>query len=361
MKKVFLTLFTLLVFAGGLYSLPGFKSFVPDVSGDFIYYRDYSFERESYIGLLTYDQNTYQIRYYAPSSGSLPEKTVATIFTVDSSAENFTMTGENVFIADYSNPEDVDIVNYMHDLLYEFSKRRITLGDITPSAEDYVKNKSLKENGLTVSSDFPQFGGNVYIIYDLTMPLFNIKRIENSKGNSVFECIEIGRMESSEDDIFDKPVIIPEIRKVKQNSVKPKKLTPEKVTLRNQSITLDSSWSNTGINYTQGDDAMITMFYFVYDKQKRDEADCFLLRAALQSRDGNYLNLNKTEVIYSENGFNIYSDSYIPSSSKVFYSVKKYTLNSDGYYDYLAFAATKANYLLKRSYYDKIIKSYSND
>ena len=63
MKKTVLSIFAVLSMAVmSLFAVPGFESYLPDASGQYVYYRDYSFTRESYIGILTYDEATYQVR-----------------------------------------------------------------------------------------------------------------------------------------------------------------------------------------------------------------------------------------------------------------------------------------------------------
>ena len=174
-KKVILSL-VLSTLAAASFALPGFKPFLPDLNGEYVYYKDNTFERESYIGLLCYDENTFQLRYYAPKSSNLPEKIVATLITVDSSQNFMDIVGENVIVADYASEDDVDIVNYLHNLMYDFSAQRISLGKLTPQTENYKNNISLQENGLKVSADLPQFGGDVYINYDCVIPFFNVSK-----------------------------------------------------------------------------------------------------------------------------------------------------------------------------------------
>jgi len=360
MKKFLLSLlifnFTLLIFA-----MPGFKSFIPDNAGEFVYYKDNSFSRESYVGILCYDSSSYQIRYYAPQTNSEPEKIVATLFTIDPSKDRFEMTGENVAIADYTNANDIDIVNYLHDILFEFSSRRSRLGDLTPETEGYKNYVSLEENGYTVSSDYAQFGGDVKITYDVMIPFFNVKRIENTKGEVLLDCVEIGLISSGNDTLFDTYVKVPGTGNVKTNSVKPKKAAAKEAALANQKITVDESWKQSMENmWTQSDDAIVTLASINAAAPNDYYVNYSLIRMLLESKDGYYINLEKCDVIFDTNQIRIYSDSYIANSGKVYYGIKYLTLNSSKKYDYLSFATTKANYIMKRSYYDKILKSYSN-
>lgn len=354
---IFLT-FSLLGFA-----LPGFSPFLPDINGEFVYYKDNTFERESYIGILCYDENTFQIRYYAPQTKKLPEKTVAALITIDSAKNYLDITGENVIIADYNSKDDVDIVNYMHNLMYDFSAKRITLQNLTPQTENYVNNKSLNENGLKIKSNLTQFGGEIYIIYDCIIPFFNIKQIQDATGKILFDCVELGKINSSEDTIFDKFLKIPEIRKTKLNSVKQKKYPKKECSLGNQKITLDESWEQkNSMMWVQNNDAIITLA--TYQKPKNQVPPLYfqyiLIRLLLETKPDNIIDFSSAEVTFTENGFKIYAASYMPSASKVFYTIKFLTKNFENDYDFMSFAAPKSTYIQKRSYFDKILKTYQN-
>src|SRR5574344_1815344 len=97
------------------FALPGVKAYIPDSSGEYVYYRDYSFERESYAGFLYYDDGTYGARYFAPMDREkqLPDKSVEILFSIDPKADSVKMTGERILST--LTPDDDDIVNYLHD------------------------------------------------------------------------------------------------------------------------------------------------------------------------------------------------------------------------------------------------------
>lgn len=360
-KKVILSL-VLSTLAAASFALPGFKPFLPDLNGEYVYYKDNTFERESYIGLLCYDENTFQLRYYAPKSSNLPEKIVATLITVDSSQNFMDIVGENVIEADYSSEEDVDIVNYLHNLMYDFSAQRISLGELTPQTENYKNNISLQENGLKVSADLPQFGGDVYINYDCVIPFFNVKQISNPDGKVLFECVSLGKINSTEDTSFDRYVKIPESGRVKLNSVKPKKSKKMECSAGNQKITLDESWEHKSeIIWVQNNDAIISLA--TYQKPKDNVPQLYfqyiLIRLLLETKSDNIIDYASSEVIFTENGFRINATSFMPSASKTYYTIKYLTLNDEGDYDFMSFAATKSAYIQKCSYFDKILKTYT--
>ncbi len=124
MKKL-LSSFFIFILCAGLFSMPVFESYIPDTSGEFVYYQDKSFERISYVGILYYDDETFQVRYYAPKDEAkfLPEKEINLLISVNPEADHWDMTGERILTSISPDPasDDAQIVNYLHDLFYEFS------------------------------------------------------------------------------------------------------------------------------------------------------------------------------------------------------------------------------------------------
>lgn len=362
MKKLFIILFSIIL-SSTLFAMPGFSSYIEDQAGEFVYYRDYSFENESYVGILEYDSKSFQLRYYSPATKIAQKKIVATLVTVDVVNGHFDLTGEKILIADYNNPDDVDIINYLHDLIYEFALRRCKHFEISPTTKGYVNFDTLKTNGLIENTNYPQFGGNVNIIYDCIIPFFNIKRIEDPKGKILFECVELGKIKTAEETLFDAYQKIPPKIKVKTNSKKIK-AAPEEFIINNQRVVLDTTWEKKlDYMYIQNEDAIITLMTYNVPKERKDEYyyQYFLIRSFLECKDDNFVDYTTADVIFTGKGFKLYSDTYTPNVGKVYYTAKFITSNKNNDYDYLSFAATRGAYQIKQSYYDKILRSYSND
>src|SRR5574344_1707193 len=123
LKKLSALLFAFIVTAT-VYALPAVTSFVPDTSGEYVYYRDNSFKRPSYIGFIYYDDATYAVRYYAPAVAdqALIEKDITLYLSVNKNNEHLEFTGETM--KGVTSADDTEIVNYMHDLFYELTARR---------------------------------------------------------------------------------------------------------------------------------------------------------------------------------------------------------------------------------------------
>ncbi len=184
-KKIF-SFILISLLSVSLYALPGISQFIQDQDGQFVYYRDLSFNRESYIGILTYDNSTYAIRYYAPATKSDQEKDLTIYFTMDPLKKYVEMTGEKIIGKDYMM--EADTINYMHNIIYEFTKHR--------------QNAMIVDKNCSMSANYMEFGGNVTIYFDPMIPLFNIDNISNLKGKKEFYLITLGQLVSSEDTSF---------------------------------------------------------------------------------------------------------------------------------------------------------------
>ena len=182
MKKIFLSFMAFFISISAFFALPSVTSSVPDFSGQFVYYKDLSFERESYIGILFYDESTYALRYYAPATGKSksfkPEKNIHILFTLDSTKNYVELTGERILTA--IAPEDTDLVNYIHDFLYERTKCRQNSGEVTEPKSDY--------------QDYEQFGGKVTLYFNPLIPIFNLdKTVRSDVYGCMRESLEISR------------------------------------------------------------------------------------------------------------------------------------------------------------------------
>ena len=349
MKKIILSILTSIILTAAAVALPGVTSFIPDSAGEYVYYHDKSFTRESYVGIMMYDEGTYQIRYIAPqdNEAKLPEKEIAILLTVDPKADVWTMTGEKILSTILPNTDDTDIVNYLHDLLYEFSARRI-------------KAETVDNLSLVVDQDFAQFGGNVSVIFDARVPLFNIRTISDEKGNKVFDCVTIGTIKSSEDKTFsdfkklniEKPVVQKE----------PKKAAKAKICkFEERSVTLDETWEQKMENFwTLGNDSLITMSVLPKVSENRVLNDLYVQRKLLESSEGSYIDFANSEISYSstKDSYKLVTLSHFPENNSNVYLTKLLTRNKNGGFDYFSISTYQSAYLKSPSYFDKIVKSY---
>ena len=336
------------------FALPAITPSVPDFSGQYVYYRDTSFERESYIGIVYYDESTYGLRYYAPAvktkKDAKPEKSIYILFTIDSKKENLELTGERILSA--ITPEDTDLVNYIHDFIYEMTKRRQNAGEVTAPKSEY--------------QDYEQFGGSVTMIYDCRIPLFNIFYIEGQKSKKLMECITIGQLKSSFDKSFEDFKGFPNNGSGSQNSknskAKKNKAKSVKYSFENQKITLDSDWNQAMENlWLLGNDSVITLSTIpAFDKEDETRNESYIMRRILGSIQGAYTNF--TTLSISKGGNikitfnNFHSDNGKTVCTTMILSKKKDT--SD--FDIFTISTYEKPWSENPSYFQKIIKSYSN-
>ena len=113
MRKVLISICFILMMSV-CFAIPGVETVFPISSGEYVFYRDYSFPTETYIGFLQYDNTTLAIRYYAknPESG-LEDITV--YFSFNPNSDFIDMTGEKII--GNVTAEDTETLNYLHDLL----------------------------------------------------------------------------------------------------------------------------------------------------------------------------------------------------------------------------------------------------
>ena len=354
MKKLILTIVFLLCGVAASFALPGFTPFVPDTAGEYVWYRDASFARESYVGILSYDEKTYQIRYYAPADRDTlqPETTLALVFTINPESDFFDMTGEKIITEVDPYGDDVDILNYLHDLLYEFSSRRIKLDNLAGS-EIFTKQ------------DFAQFGGTVTMCFDSLIPLFNLKQILGANNELIFSCITFGRILSGEDTTFEdfkglvqaQPYHAPIKTKIKGKSVKYKLED-------GQQITLDTNWTQEMENcWMYGDEAMITIASIPQYFEDQALNDLFVMRRILESTGGSYTDFETAEFTFDVKKYTvkILARSSQPENNRIVYVIKQITTNpSKEINSYLSLAAYEDSYLDKSSYYTKLLKTFKD-
>ena len=165
-KKIFLHAAAMFFLTAASYALPGVVQYIPDTSGEYVFYKDKSFKTETIVGFLYYNESTYAARIYSPANekAKTTEKDITIYVNVDSSKAGFTMTGEKI---DGSVDGNYELVNYLHDMLYEFAKRR--------------QNITLAKEIKTVDDDFNQFGGAVKIKFNSIVPLFNIEGMSSEE------------------------------------------------------------------------------------------------------------------------------------------------------------------------------------
>ena len=352
LKKIITTLIILNVALLSMWALPGFESFIPDSSGEYVYYEDTTFLRKSYIGLLYFDNSTIQVRYYAPADTEkkLPENEISILITVDPEAPHWKMTGERILSTITPNTDDVELVNYLHDMLYEFSSHRILVEDL--NARD-----------IEIYQDFPQFGGDVVICYDCTIPMFNIRDIENDNGDKLLKCVTVGQLTSNSDPSFDNFKGIPDTD-VKKTWKRYKKSSTVTTSFENQSVDLDKNWTQKMDNLwaMNNDDSMLSLnTTTIPPLNDPTKVENFLIRYFTKGNQNSYLVYETLEIKEDDDKLLIQAETYNPTSKKSVVNNIIIAKNKDPkYIDFFTLATYKQPWVTNKKYYEKIIDSYEN-
>ncbi len=356
MKKSFLILFTFSL-CSILSALPGVTQKIPDSSGQFIYYRDSSFERESYFGAVYFDDNTYGVRYFAPAKTDetplLPKKDIYILFSLDSSKDYVELTGERIMSA--VSPDDTDIINYLHDMIYELSSRRQKAGII--------------EDALCIEQDYEQFGGNVKINFEPLVPIFNIKSIQSIDGKALLTLITAGQLISSSDDSFTAFEGMPlkttdSSHQFEQDKkAKKQKISYSKTDAFTQKITLDSQWSARAENlYSLGSNAILALDIIELSGESPEEREDFINGLYRKLTLGNgeiypYSELLKIETKKNTSSFqNLFFNDISKSFTRDF---KTLTRLDENHLAIMTLTVFQGAYKDNSKYFERIIKSYS--
>lgn len=354
----------------GLLALAGADSEIPDASGEYVYYQDFSFNRQSYIGFLCYDESTYEARYYAPETDALPAKNIDMLFSVAQKNGRLDLTGERFVIP--PQQEDIEVVNYIHDLIYELSGRRAKLDKSV--LVDYAKTSApFMQTGVEAAASYEQFGGPVTMLYDAAVPIFNLKKIVDYAGRDVFAVVTVGRIESAKDKSFaefvPRNVVAKNAAKHEARQIKnAKKETLEtraeiaKNSALVQKVVADKNWSLAGQNvWTLNDSAILSMQTMGLPQGEdfgQAKTTARLLRMFAASKGSAYCDWTALDVHFGADGVKISAPTYNPKTQKLITDIKRLRAASQNLCGCLSLAVYTDDYAANRGYFDKIAKSY---
>ncbi|WP_407398173.1 hypothetical protein [Treponema sp.] len=346
-KKIFAAFTLMFVTMLSLASLPGVKQYIPDVSGEYVYYQDSSFKNETVVGFLYFDDSTYAARIYSAANAKTKstEKDITIYVNVDPSKSGFTLTGEKI---DGTVEGNSDLVNYLHDMLYEFAKRRQN------EPLDSIENK-------VVTDTFNQFGGNVKIKYNSLVPIFNIEEISGADGKPVLQIQTCGLLVDSSDTSFTSFKGVNGLPKDKKRVFKKDKRSEEvEVNGGSQKITLDTQWQQSMQNlWLLGDYALLSINEMkLPEGMDIEQALDLLSRRFTQSTTHSYSVWQQAKVTRTENRLSIMNVFFQPESGNVTRDFKIVTRKSDGNFAMLTFTVFDGVYQKSRFYFDTILKSY---
>ncbi len=331
-------------------ALPGVQPSIPDLSGQYVYYKDTTFERESYTGILFYDESTYALRYFAPETKKKqPAKDVQILFSLDPTKSHVDLTGERIITA--ITPEDTDIVNYLHDMLYELAARRKKIGTLTGKTES--------------RQDYEQFGGRVTMHFDALIPLFNLVSITSASNKSVFSLVTAGQLVSSEDDSFFAFKGMPAALTDKRHQFKPKKSAAgdsayqKEGTSVLQTVALDAQWKQSMDNlWLLGDNAILVMDVIPRPADADETMLALLTRKMLLGTNHSYPDLGRLSVSTKGGQTKISNVLYKPDTESVTQDFKVLTKLDDGSVGFFTLTVFSGAYTKNKAYFQAILDSY---
>ena len=333
-------------------AVPGVEQYIPDFSGEYVYYKDNTFKNESIVGFVYYDEATYAVRYYSPAVAAtkMPAKDITIYFSVNPDKAVLELTGETVIGAS-DEAEDIDIVNYLHDLFYEFSARR--------------RKVSLAGGGkLDDTQDFAQFGGSVKLSFDARVPIFNLAAITAADGSSLFQLETVGLLHDSVDTSFaDFKGVHGLPADKKRTFTKSRSAKAATLAFDGQQLAADTMWTQNMENlWLLGDSALITMNVVAVPESFSAAPDLFrdlLVRKFSQGTTGSYALWQYSQVKEEKNGsVSITNVFYQPDNGDVTRDFKVLTNLGDGRYAYFTLTVFDSIYQKNKSYFNKILKSY---
>lgn len=348
LKNVFVNIAVFVLFIAPAFSLPGVSADIPDTSGEYVFYKDKSFNRTSYVGFLYYDESTYAVRYFAPENKkkSLAEKNIILYFSVNPDNPQLELTGEKM--TGVVKEEDAEIVNYLHDLFYEFAGRRQKLlADI--SHEDVVQIQ-----------DFNQFGGDVKIRFNRYIPVFNIESISAIDNVPVFAVETVGLLTSSDDTSFVNYKGIDGLPSDKKKSSKKYgKAKKAEYNFESQKLILDEGWTQSMENlWLLGDDAVLTVTDFEFPENKTEINREIFIRKLTQGTTMSYALWNFKSIVKKDNRITVMNVYFQPETENVTRDFKVLTFTGKGNVSLLSLTIFDSVYQKNKKYFDSILLNY---
>jgi len=244
-------------------------AFTPPVSGDYAVYRDFSWEKPTWIGFLYYDDSTYGAVAVTPSTGA----NVSVLFRVENVDGKLVLTGQNIVSKITQN--DVITVNYLMSLLPDLYAWRQAAGSGNTAAGSSPAAKSPAKAGtgaalparspllppaLVHSLNKVEFGGDVTLAFAPEVPVFNLQAMTGAGGKPVLELARMGRIRSGEDSTFFGFAPVPDLSTLKKTT--PLALDPsrkgESKTVDGVTLKLDGQWTMVADNtFFLGDEAAL--------------------------------------------------------------------------------------------------------
>lgn len=349
-KSIFtlvISIFTWIQSAPLLYAVPGINQLIPLTSGEYVYYRDSTFSREAVFGIIFYDEATYGMRFYAPATKTEAEKDISVYISINPENPLIEFTGERI-VGAYAE-EDAEIINYLHDIFYEFSSRR---------QKTFISGYD--DATQTIAQEYEQFGGEVNVNFDAQIPIFNIRSISNKSGKKIIYAETIGKLSSNQDTGFSsyKGILtLPQDKKRNfKNNKKAKNVT---LNFENTEITIRDEWTEFPGYWFLGDYAMLSVASIPLPTgYTKEDFEYAFEKMTAQSSNGSYALLDQKIVKKDDKGRIEYTNIfYQPENGDVTRDFKILIENNSSY-AYLTLTVFDSIYKANKKYFNDLLSSF---
>lgn len=164
------------------------------ISGEFAFFRDYTFVEPAWTGVLFYNEGTWAAQVFFPES----QKRITSFFTTESEGGTLVLTGQRN--DPNLQPDDVPHVNYLMQILPVLWEARH--GVETQGAEVRASEQSLFPPGASLEGNTSLFGGRCEFVFSPEIPLFSLSRVNDSAGRTVFAFESAGLVTQESSDAF---------------------------------------------------------------------------------------------------------------------------------------------------------------
>lgn len=155
--------------------------FPQPVSGEFAFFRDYTFLEPTWIGILFYDTETWAARILTPGTG----RRFTVFFTAEIHDGKMRLTGQR------NDPnlqqEDVPLVNYLMQLLPFLWDERARAGNGGVSLPQSGIRGSFLPPTIRLESGTPFFGGKCTLTFAPEIPVFGLESIDDAGSRRIFQ------------------------------------------------------------------------------------------------------------------------------------------------------------------------------
>lgn len=332
-------------FVTPFFSLPNLEERIPTQSGEYVFYRDYSFSDETYVGIMLFNSTTVSLRYFSPKVAE-GAKDIELFITLKPDAKGIEIAGER--FRNPLNPVDSDKANYLHTFLYDLFELRQSV------------NSRITEETLRHSTTLEAFGGDVTAIFDSFVPIFNLRRILGNGGKPILELVAMGQVMDENDPSFSTFAGLNLPKAEKGTKLKAKSAT-QRIDGDFFSLSLSREWvENPGLEncWLLDNDGVLTVDYLTGEMPEDYTPFEFFSRLMLRNDFESATDLSKIIIRKDASSLFLVQDRLLIPEQRLtrnFTSIKKVDKNT---FAIMNCVVLSSSYMANSAYFDGIVNSF---